>query len=458
MFSSIFEQFAQASPITVMLRATMERVFSAENLDTLFDQTAQRQYTRELLFSTVVGILSLVVCQIRPSVSAAYKAFEQQIGVSRVAFYSKLNGIEPQVSQALVRYSASELTPIIEQFGAALPPLLPGYRVRIIDGNCIAASEHRLGVLRSIKAGALPGKSLVVLDPDLMLALDQFPCEDAYTQERALLGNVVATVQPQELWIADRNFCTCYFLSSVAQAQAYFVIRQHQSTPLDALEPLRRVATTEGQPVFEQPVQLEWQGQLLRLRRIVVQLDTPTRQGDLEVCVLTNLAATVADAIKVSKLYLKRWTVEGLFQMITQSLSCEINSLGYPKAALFSFAVALVAYNLLAVVKAALSHVHGAGKIEAGISDYYLVEEVQATYHGMMIALPVPVWEPLQHLDAVDFAQLLARWAAQVDLKRFASSPRGKKKPPPQAKAQVHRPHVSTARLLDQKRQKFQPP
>jgi len=49
-----------------MLRATMERIFSAEKLDALFDGTAQRQYTRELLFSTVVSIMSLVVCNIRP--------------------------------------------------------------------------------------------------------------------------------------------------------------------------------------------------------------------------------------------------------------------------------------------------------------------------------------------------------------------------------------------------------
>ncbi len=111
----------------------MERIFSAENLDALFEATAQRQYTRELLFSTVVSILSMVsmvVCNIRASVSAAIKAFEKTIGVSRVAFYSKLNGIEPQVSQALVRYSVRELMPVIEELGGQMPQLLAGYRVK----------------------------------------------------------------------------------------------------------------------------------------------------------------------------------------------------------------------------------------------------------------------------------------------------------------------------------------
>ena len=38
------------------------------------------------------------------------------------------------------------------------------------------------------------GKSRVVLDPALMLAIDVFPCEDGHTQERALLDPVLATV------------------------------------------------------------------------------------------------------------------------------------------------------------------------------------------------------------------------------------------------------------------------
>ena len=441
-----------------MLRATMERIFSAKHLDALFDATAQRQYTRELLFSTVVSVLSMVVCNIRPSVSAAYKAFEEQIGVSRVAFYSKHNGMEPQVSQALVRYSARELGPLVRQLDGSLPELLPGYRVKIVDGNSNAATEHRLEVLRSLKAGALPGKSLVVLEPCLMLVIDQFPDEDAYTQERALLEDVVSTVQPNDVWVADRNLCTRRFWVGIAERQAYLVIRQHQQTPIEPVEELKQVATAQTGRVFEQRVQFEWQGQLLPLRRIVVRLKEPTRHGDSEVAVLTNLATTSTSAVQVADLYLKRWTVEGLFQVISDTFACEINSLGYPRAALFSFCMALVAYNLLSVVKAALRQVHGTGKIEAGISNYYLVEEIQATYHGMMIAIPDVEWKPLQHLNLSDFTQLLQEWAAQVELKRFTSSPKSKKKPPPQRKADLQRPHVSTARLLAQKRQKLKSP
>jgi IS4 transposase len=52
-------------------------------------------------------------------------------------------------------------------------------------------------------------------------------------------------------------------------------------------------------------------------------------------------------------MYRKRWKLETLFQVLTENLCCEINTLGYPKAALFTFCIALVAYNVLSAVKAA---------------------------------------------------------------------------------------------------------
>ena len=43
---------------------------------------------------------------------------------------------------------------------------MPGYPIRILDGNHLAGTEHRIKELRALRAGALPGQALVVLDPD----------------------------------------------------------------------------------------------------------------------------------------------------------------------------------------------------------------------------------------------------------------------------------------------------
>jgi len=182
----------------------------------------------------------------------------------------------------------------------------------------------------------------------------------------------------------------------------------------------------------------------------VIQLHQPTRHGDREVAILTHLPPSVADAKTITKLYLKRWNIEGMFQVITDTFNCELNTLGYPKAALFVFCMAVVAFNLLSTVKAALKSVHGVGKVEAGLSDYYLVEEVQATYRGMAIALPAPVWSPLVQMSLTEFAQTLKQWASFIDLKRFCSHPRQKNKKKPKPTYDPKHPHRSTARLLQQ--------
>jgi hypothetical protein len=70
------------------------------------------------LFSTLVNLLSFVVCGIQPSVNAAYKAKAAEINVTRSAVCQKLNGIETQVSAALLRETAAELGQLIQQMGS----------------------------------------------------------------------------------------------------------------------------------------------------------------------------------------------------------------------------------------------------------------------------------------------------------------------------------------------------
>lgn len=178
MLASIFDGFIEASPVSVMLRGIMEKALRAERIDEIFEQHAQVQYTRELLFSDLVNLLSLVIYGIHPSINAAYKARANEMNVTRNAIYAKLTGVEPEVSAALLRDTATELSAVVEQMGGGQPALLENYQVRILDGNALAATERRLKVLRSVAAAPLPGKSLVVLDPAARLAVELIPCED----------------------------------------------------------------------------------------------------------------------------------------------------------------------------------------------------------------------------------------------------------------------------------------
>ena len=70
----------------------------------------------------------------------------------------------------------------------------------------------------------------MVLDPALGLAIDVVPCADGHAQERSLLGPVLETVAPKDVWVADRNFCTTGFLFGIAGPGGSFVVCRHAAT------------------------------------------------------------------------------------------------------------------------------------------------------------------------------------------------------------------------------------
>jgi hypothetical protein len=394
LLGKIFERFANGSPLTVMLRGTLEYALRPELLDQLFIETARRQYIHKLLFSTLVDLTSLVVCRVHRSHHAAYQADPAQVGASLRALYDKLDHAEPAVSAALVHHIGGRLIPVLQQLKAGLPPRLPGYRVRILDGNHWDATQRRLKELHGLRAGPLPGQALVAYDPQWAMVTDVIPCEDGHAQERALLGEVLPLVQPKDVWVADRNFCTTDFLFGIAARQGFFVIRQHARTLHWRLQGKRHYCgRSETGEVYEQAVELrDAAGNLLTARRVTVELDQPTRDGDTELRILTNIPQADASALVIAELYRGRWTIESAFGELAAVLSNEINTLAYPKAALFCFCVGLAAYNVLGVMKGALRAAHGEAKVTEEVSAYYVANEIARTYAGMMIAIPEDSW------------------------------------------------------------------
>lgn len=449
----LFERFVDKSPVTVMLRGVLERALAPDYLDNLFAQKAERQYTRELLFSNTVALMSAVACRIYPSVHAAYQDQQEQIGVSVRALYDKLAGMEPHLGEELVRHTAAQLKPLLRMLQATLPPLVLGYTTKILDGNHLAATERRLKELRDVVAGPLPGQTLVVLEPEYMLATAVFCCEDGHAQERSLLQRVLASVQAKDLWLADRNFCTTGFLFGLASRTACFIIRQHAATLRWQRESKQcRVGRIAEGVVYQQRLWLEDEtGKVQSVRRVTLVLNEPTRDGETEIHVLSNLPAKVS-AKRIAQLYRQRWTVEHLFLNLTTILHCELNTLPYPKAALFGFCSALAAGNVLATIKGALRVEHGIEKVEQEVSDYHLALDMAGKYQGMMIALPVEEWQPLAAMTTAEFAKWLRGLARRTNLKRYPKHRRGPKKPRPRRTRFAKAKHIATARLLADER------
>jgi len=453
--SQVFQQFLKEAPICVMARATLENVFAPQKVDALFHSVAQTQYERELMFSTLVDVMSLVVCRVHPSVHAVYQRQQDSIPVSIKALYDKLNHVESQTSRALVRHTAGQAETVIRKLKGGCRPLLPGYRVKILDGNHLQGTEHRLKELRTKGGGALPGICLAVLDPEFQTICDVIPCEDAHTQECKLLDGILETVQPRDVFVDDRHFCTSDFFWGLMQRKAFFVTRQHAGhLRWQLIGKPKRCGRCETGIVFEQRVRLTHPktGDTRLVRRITVKLDKPTRDGDAEIHILTNLAARAARALQVAELYRHRWNLETAFQEMTVHLRCELNTLGYPPAALFGFCTAAACYNIFSVLRGALRSVQGEPTVAENVSNFFLAEELRGTYRGLMIALPPAKWRRFQSLPPRDLAKLLKTWARGIDLSRYRKHPRSPKIRHIRPRAPTH--HFATARLLKKKNQK----
>ena len=375
LLDTIFAPFVTERPICVMARAVLERLLDAQRIDALFACTAERQYTRELLFSSLVQLMSEVVLGVHPTVHAAYQANKAAMGVSTTALYNKLDRVEPGVSAALVRDSAVRAEPVGKALRASHPRWVPGSQIKVLDGNHVSSTQHRLEELRHTWAAPFPGHALVVLDQQRLLITEVFLAEDGHAQERSLITQVLQHVEADQLWIEDRNFCTLALMFGMARRGAAFVVRQHGQLQGELLGRAKRTGTTRSGPVYEQQMLVRDpdRGETMRVRRITIKLKVPTRDGDTELHILSNVPTSRATAGQVARLYGKRWSIETAFCEITTTLSCEINTLGYPKAALFPFCLALVAYNAVSLIKAALRCAHGRETVNDEVSSYSLL-------------------------------------------------------------------------------------
>jgi hypothetical protein len=444
-----FTAFIERSPVSVMVRGILERILHPDPLEKLFQDNATSQYTLKITFAQCVQIMNDVVFKTQPSLGAWYQEHGEQLSATRQSMYDKIKRTEPAVSAALVRYAGNELLECMRRMEGVPEEWLPGLRIRVLDGNHLTGTEHRLKGLRGTRAAALPGHSLVFYDPRYDLITDAIPCEDAYTQERALFDNALALICNNDCVIADRNFCTTKFLFGIAARMGYFIIRQHGSNlSWKLIGKVRKAGKdSQGRQLEEQKIELTdpSSGKTRTIRRITIPLSKPNAKGETALHVLTNLPRKTADARLVADLYARRWTIESAFQQLTDDLRTEIDTLAYPKAALFGFCLACVAYNAVSLVKAALRATLGAEFVTEKLSMYYMTLEVARMTPGMEIAIPDKEWDIFRRMSLPEFVATIIAVARRIKPEKYTKHKRGPKKPPlKKSKGK----HMSTARIL----------
>jgi len=452
--SKVMERFVESRPLCVMTRCILGHLMT-EDLDGVFAQCRRRQYEGDIKFSALAVSVADVALSFCENFNQAYKKHKEELAASVVAYYGKLKRVEPSISEGVVQFAGRKASELLHAIGVEANEVLPGYKCSVLDGNHLQKTEKRIGELRGLCAAALPGTVVAKFNLEEQLFERTYVLEDAHAQESTVLDRVVAELQTNELLIADRHFCIVKFLLDVAAANGFFVIRQHGRLQGELLGKRQKIGRSDTGMVYEQALRIRdsSSARVSTVRRITVELDMPTRDGDREIHLLSNVPSKHARAGQLAQLYHDRWEIENAFYVLTMTLTCEVKSIGHPRAALFLFCMAVLAYNCRQVLYAALRTVHDSSAVKA-MSQHSVALEIVQPMEGLVTAIPEREWDQVVPSTVSGRAAFLRRVSRHVDVRAHRKSVRGPKKPQPPRQRCKAGTHVSTYRLLENRVQR----
>ena len=446
--ATIYQRFVERAPAAVLVHGLLQSCLSPEFLDAVVaPHLPDSPNPRQLAFSHLVEILLPVVFESKKSVRHSYRHATHLHAVATLkCVYERLACTPPTAIATLVEAVAGRVAPLFDSH----PPGVT--RFLTLDGNHLAATQNRLADLSGLPA-ALPGQSMVLRDQATGVFLRVLLHEDGHANERSLHQQLMGWCGPGDVLIADSSFCTEAFLIGVRGRGAGVVVRHHGGVGLTPLGERRDCGLVATGRVYE--TRVRYAATSWEFRLVEVELNQPTREGQDTIGVLTDVAEENLSAVEVAAKYRDRRTIETAFQELAEGLRGEVETLAYPKAALFAFGLAVVVYNLLQVVRQATQRqAKPEDKVE--VSPVLLGQEVSSYAAGLGAALeghpeiPTPGWSVERLRVWVDGL------AVRLTGVRYAKSKRGYRKQSRQKSKAPKGSHTATARILELRHTKCQ--
>ena len=315
-------------PLAQAVLSLFGYVLSEPFLDKLFETYRQRGYERTLRFARMTELIRDALL-IHEGVGLPGFRDAQEKGtlpVSIGSVYPKLGRIETTVSQAFLRESSLKMCGLFDHPDSPLPPSLRGFQAVTLDGKTLKHVRRQLKQLRPLRGKLLGGKLCVAQDLDTGIALAMGASEDADVNEVRLAPQVIDQVRARKdsarkrLWMGDRQYCDLNLMGRFSEGGDHWLIRMNKTltfTP-DEARPAQ-----EGVDGHNRPYTQEWGriGSVKDKRRRYARRITLRRPDvkDGDVILLTDLLdPTIYPAADLLEMYLLRWGIEKMFQLITE--------------------------------------------------------------------------------------------------------------------------------------------
>lgn len=446
-------------PLACATLELFDYAFDEDLLGRIYDAYRGRCYTDCLTFPTLLRLVRDALLQHQGSGHRLFVELErgEEEPVNESNFYRKLGRMPVEVSRALLRECTARLASVMPvPTQRLLPVCFEAFEVVVVDGKKVKNAAKRLQLTRGYSGTLLGAKALVAMQLRSGLALAMNDSLDGEANDvplvKGLLPQVREFITQAILWLADRQFCDVRTLSQLlARAGDHFAVRVREGLAFRA-ESRAELTDDQGRRVVDEIGVFGSGKRAMRLRRV-----TLVREGDDQdnVVLLSDLLDRKAfDALDLLKLYRKRWSIEQMFQQVTETFSLTHLIGCRPQAVLFQFALCLLMYNLVQVVK---RYVAADGKMDdvSAVSTYGLFYDVRRELTAWAYLAREPSsWcrRAGANRDAGQMRERLTEltagsWDPVAYTKAADKNPR-KPKPPPK---RLHGGHTSVQRLLEGK-------
>jgi hypothetical protein len=412
-------------------------------------------YEKEISFGGLVQLIADALLEHQGSGRKSFARGREQglLTTSAQAVYQKLGRVPLGLSEAWFAESTARVRPVYPlPAELSLPPSLQGLQVLVVDGKAIKRVAKRLKPLQGRKGGVLGGKALVALELRSGLVVAMATHADGETNDAklvpALLPQVREQVAGERLWVADRQFGDLTQTAAFAAGTDHFLVRYHPKTHFcpEATPPAQSGQDAHGRGWRED---WGWLGCERAAQRRFVRRITLVRPGEETIILLTDLLdAAQYPANDLLALYLARWSIERVFQQITEVFHLQTLIGTTPQGTVFQCAFCLLLYNLVQVVRAYVATAQ-ARPVET-ISTELLFEDVHRQLVAVTELVPSAQLEPLFAAmpSARDLCDQLTALLANVWTPRWLKAP-AKKRKVPTPRTPIRGNQTSVYRLLN---------
>ena len=332
-------------------------------LQELFEKHRGRCYEKGLSFPALLYLIRDAVLIYGGSAQQAFEHAQEegQLPVAIQNAYGKLGRLPIELSLAFLREGSRRLEALMPQeacpTAVPLPESLDGLQVVAVDGKKLKKAAKRLKLLRDLPGKLLGGKLLVAMSIRSGLAIAMSADPDGERNDvplvPALLPQVRQRIAEVILWIADRQFADLNLPGLFAGTLDHFLLRCAKTLKFypDAGRPQQEGIDANGRRYVEE---WGWIGNPKDKRRRYVRRITLYRPQETEDIILVTdlLEEQRYPAQDLLEVYLRRWGIEQMFQLVTEVFELQRLIGSTPQAAIFQGAFCLLLYNMILLIKA----------------------------------------------------------------------------------------------------------